>query len=77
VQRDAFTTVALLASWPWPIPEVDDGLSPERAQQIIYRMGDYCAKPASKGRQLGGVLSVHIGAVNREQHDNHQGCQKP
>jgi hypothetical protein len=52
-------------------------LPSKRPQQIVDVVVDDRAGPSRKGHHLVGVLAVHVGAVDREQHNNYQGCQKP
>jgi hypothetical protein len=48
-------------------------LPSKRPQKIVDALIDGRASPSRKGHHLVGVLAVHVGAVDREQHRNHQG----
>ena len=68
------------ANWhaePCPDGLAGPGYSSERPQQIVGAMIDYRAGPSREGHLLLGVLTVHVSGIDREQHHNYQGCQKP
>jgi hypothetical protein len=48
-------------------------LPSERPQQIVDIVIDDRPGPTREGYYLVGVLTVHVGAVDRKEHHNHQG----